>query len=150
MATGGFSTRDASIGYYDSVAVETIIIIFMFIGGVNFTLIWFLIAKEYMKAFADEEFKTYLVYIFTAVLFMMVALISTNVSLNDSFRQSLFHALSIGTSTGYTTQDYVTWPVISQFVLMILMIVGACAGSTSGGLKLMRICLLYTSPSPRD
>ena len=80
MATGGFSTRDASIGYYDSVAVETIIIIFMFIGGVNFTLIWFLIAKEYMKAFADEEFKTYLVYIFTAVLFMMVALISTNVS----------------------------------------------------------------------
>ena len=80
-------------------------------------------------------------YIFTAVLFMMVALISTNISPTDSLRQSLFQAISIGTSTGYTTQDYTTWPVITQFVLMILMIVGACAGSTSGGLKLMRVKL---------
>ena len=143
MATGGFSTRDASIGYYDSLKVEMIIIAFMFIGGINFTLIWFLIGKEFVKAYADEEFKTYLVYIFTAVSFMMVALISTNVSLGDSFRQSLFQAISIGTSTGYTTQDYMTWPVLTQFVLMILMIVGACAGSTSGGLKLMRIILAF-------
>ena len=143
MATGGFSTRDASIGYYDSLKVEAIIIIFMFIGGINFTLIWFLIAREFIKAFADEEFKTYLVYIFTAVLFMMVALISTNISLGDSFRHSLFQAISIGTSTGYTTQDYMNWPVLTQFVLMILMIVGACAGSTSGGLKLMRIILAF-------
>ena len=90
MATGGFSTRDASIGYYDSLAIESIIIVFMFIGGINFTLIWFLLAKEIMRAVSDEEFKTYLVYIFTAVFFMMVALISTNVSLGDSFRQSLF------------------------------------------------------------
>ena len=143
MATGGFSTRDASIGYYDSLTVEIIIIAFMFIGGINFTLIWFLIGREFVKAYADEEFKTYLVYIFTAVSFMMVALISTNVSLGDSFRQSVFQAISIGTSTGYTTQDYMTWPVLTQFVLMILMIVGACAGSTSGGLKLMRIILAF-------
>jgi len=143
MATGGFSTRDASIGYYDSLTIEAIIIVFMFVGGINFTLIWFLIAREFMKAFSDEEFKTYLVYIFTAVLFMMVALISTNISPTDSLRQSLFQAISIGTSTGYTTQDYTTWPVITQFVLMILMIVGACAGSTSGGLKLMRIILAF-------
>ena len=81
----------------------------MFVGGINFTLIWFLIAREFMKAFSDEEFKTYLVYIFTAVLFMMVALISTNISPTDSLRQSLFQAISIGTSTGYTTQDYTTW-----------------------------------------
>ena len=121
----------------------------MFIGGINFTLIWFLIAREFIKAFADEEFKTYLVYIFTAVLFMMVALISTNISLGDSFRHSLFQAISIGTSTGYTTQDYMTWPVLTQFVLMILMIVGACAGSTSGGLKLMRIILGFQSRNER-
>jgi len=143
MATGGFSTRDASIGYYDSLTIEIIIIAFMFIGGINFTLIWFLIGKEFIKAYADEEFKTYLVYIFTGVLFMMIALISTNVTLGDSFRHSLFQTISIGTSTGYTTQDYMTWPVLTQFVLMILMIVGACAGSTSGGLKLMRIILAF-------
>ena len=124
-------------------AYKMAIIVFMFVGGINFTLIWFLIAREFMKAFSDEEFKTYLVYIFTAVLFMMVALISTNISPTDSLRQSLFQAISIGTSTGYTTQDYTTWPVITQFVLMILMIVGACAGSTSGGLKLMRIILAF-------
>ncbi len=143
MATGGFSTRDASIGYYDSLTIEIIIIIFMFIGGINFTLIWLMIANEYIKAFKDEEFKTYLVYIFTAVCFIMVALIANNVSLGNSFRQSLFQAISIGTSTGYTTQDYMLWPAVAQFVLMVLMIVGACAGSTSGGLKLMRIILAF-------
>ena len=67
MATGGFSTRDASIGYYDSIVVEVIIIIFMFFGGINFTLIWFLIAKEVMRAISDEEFKTYLVYILSLI-----------------------------------------------------------------------------------
>ena len=143
MATGGFSTRDASIGYYDSLTIEIIIIIFMFIGGINFTLIWLMIANEYMKAFKDEEFKNYLIYIFTAVLFIMIALVANNVSLGNSLRHSLFHAISIGTSTGYTTQDYMTWPAVTHFVLMVLMIVGACAGSTSGGLKLMRIILAF-------
>ena len=143
MATGGFSTRDASIGYYDSLKVEAIIIIFMFIGGINFTLIWFLLAREFVKAYKDEEFKTYLVYILVAVSVMMVALVTTNVNLGDSFRQSLFQTISIGTSTGYTTQDYMTWPAVTHFILMILMIVGACAGSTSGGLKLMRIILAF-------
>ena len=107
MATGGFSTRDASIGYYDSLTVEIIIIAFMFIGGINFTLIWFLIGREFVKVKMMRNSNLF-VYIFTAVSFMM-ALISTNVSLGDSFRQSVFQAISIGAHLLVTTQDYMTW-----------------------------------------
>ena len=143
MASGGFSTHDASIGYYESAKVEIIISIFMFLAGVNFTLIWLVFLKEYRKAFADEEFKSYLVYMFAAISIIFVALMFSGISAGDSIRQSIFQALSIGTSTGYSSVNYMEWPVITHFVLLILMIVGACAGSTSGGLKLMRIILAF-------
>ena len=115
----------------------------MFLAGVNFTLIWLVFLKEYRKAFADEEFKSYLVYMFAAVSIIFIALMFSGISAGDSIRQSIFQALSIGTSTGYSSVNYMEWPVITHFVLLILMIVGACAGSTSGGLKLMRIILAF-------
>ncbi|MDB2367208.1 TrkH family potassium uptake protein [Candidatus Poseidoniales archaeon] len=144
MPTGGFSTYDGSVGHFDSYIVELIIILFMFIGGINFTLLWFIREGQFKKASQDEEFKNYLVYIFTTFLFITIALLLTrDYTTTDSFMDSLFQVVSIGTSTGYTSTDYMQWPVFTHLLLFVLMIVGACAGSTSGGLKLMRINLAF-------
>ena len=144
MPTGGFSTYDSSVGHFESYTVELIIILFMFIGGINFTLLWFIREGQFKKATQDEEFKNYLVYIFTTFLFITIALLVTrDYTTTDSFIDSLFHVVSIGTSTGYTSTDYMQWPVFTHLLLFVLMIVGAYAGSTSGGLKLMRINLAF-------
>lgn len=144
MPTGGFSTYDASVGHFESYTVELIIIFFMFIGGINFTLLWFIREGQFKKATQDEEFKNYLVYILTTFLFITIALLVTrDYTTADSFVDSLFHVVSIGTSTGYTSTDYMQWPVFTHLLLFVLMIIGACAGSTSGGLKLMRVNLAF-------
>ena len=145
LPSGGFSTHDASIGYFDSVLVETIIIVFMFIAGINFTLMWFIKEREFKKAFSDEEFRYYGIYVLVASLAIAGALIGTGTSVGTSLRHSIFHVISIGTSTGYGTTDYAgdSWPLVTHFIIFILMIVGASAGSTAGGLKLLRITLAF-------
>ena len=143
VASGGFSTHDDSIGYFDSVKIESIIIIFMFLAGVNFTLIWLICMKEFKQAYRDEEFKSYLAYLGMAIGAMVIALISTDMALGNSFRYSIFNVISIGTSTGYSSTDYIVWPMVTKIIFLVLMIVGACAGSTSGGLKLLRINLAF-------
>ena len=139
MPSGGFSTRDASIAYYDSAVIEIIIIVFMFLAGVNFTLMWLMGTGDFKAAFKDEEFRTYLFYIFAAVFLITLSLVLIGVSFGNALLDTLFHVLSIGTSTGYASADYAAWPGVARIILLLLMIVGACAGSTSGGLKLMRI-----------
>lgn len=141
MPSGGFSTHDQSIGYYDSFVVESIIICFMFLAGVNFTLIWLAWEKQWDKVFSDQEGRSYVLVIITTTAFVFFALISQGDSFSEGFFDSLFTVVSIGTSTGYTTTDYMLWPVVTHVFLFLLMIVGACAGSTSGGLKLMRVKL---------
>ena len=144
LPTGGFSTYDASVGHFDSFAVELIIIIFMFLAGVNFTLLWFVREGQWKKAIRDEEFTNYWVYILTTVLFISIALfVSGDYSTSDSFRDSLFQVVSLGTSTGYGTADYMEWPVVTHLLIFLLMVIGASAGSTGGGLKLMRINLAF-------
>lgn len=139
MPSGGFSTRDASIAFYDSEVIEIIIIVFMFLAGVNFTLMWLVGAGNWRSALKDEEFRTYLLYIFSAVSIIVLSLILVGISAGQATIDTLFHVLSIGTSTGYASADYGAWPGVARIILFLLMIVGACAGSTSGGLKLMRI-----------
>jgi trk system potassium uptake protein TrkH len=139
MPSGGFSTRDASIAFYDSEVIEIIIIVFMFLAGVNFTLMWLVGAGNWRSALKDEEFRTYLFYIFSAVSIIVLSLVLVGVSAGQATIDTLFHVLSIGTSTGYASADYGAWPGVARIILFLLMIVGACAGSTSGGLKLMRI-----------
>jgi len=139
MPSGGFSTRDASIAHYDSAVIETIIIVFMFLAGVNFTLMWLMGTGDFKAAIKDEEFRTYIVYIGTAVFIITLSLVLIGISLGHALLDTVFHVLSIGTSTGYASADYAAWPGVARIVLLLLMIVGACAGSTSGGLKLMRI-----------
>ena len=139
MPSGGFSTRDASIAYYDSATIEIIIIVFMFLAGVNFTLMWLMGAGDLKSAWRDEEFRMYLFYIFTAVTIITVSLVLVGMAAGNALLDTLFHVLSIGTSTGYASADYASWPGVARIIIFLLMIIGACAGSTSGGLKLMRI-----------
>ena len=139
MPSGGFSTRDASIAYYDSATIELIIIVFMFLAGVNFTLMWLFGAGDFKAALKDEEFRTYLLYITAAVLVIVTSLVLVGMALGHALLDTLVHVLSIGTSTGYASANYADWPGVARIILLLLMIVGACAGSTSGGLKLMRI-----------
>ena len=141
MPSGGFSTHDASIGYYDSFVVESIVICFMFFAGVNFTLIWLAWERQWDKVFSDQEGRSYVLVIVATTLFVFIALMSQGGNIDDGFFDSLFTVVSIGTSTGYTVTDYMLWPVVTHLLLFLLMIVGGCAGSTSGGLKLMRVKL---------
>ena len=145
MPSGGFSTHDASIGYYDSVLVEAIIIMFMFLAGVNFTLLWFIREGDFKKAFGDEEFRNYVTYVAVAFLAIFIALISSGFTVQRGFRDGLFQVVSFATSTGYTSANYMdeSWPLVSHLILFILMVVGASAGSTSGGLKLLRVSLAF-------
>ncbi|MDB2335712.1 TrkH family potassium uptake protein [Candidatus Poseidonia alphae] len=145
MPSGGFSTHDASIGYYDSVLVESIIIVFMFLAGVNFTLLWFIRDGEVKKAFGDEEFRNYAMYVFVAFVAIFIALRVSGSSATDSIRDGLFQVVSFATSTGYTSTDYMdeSWPLFGHLVLFILMVIGASAGSTSGGLKILRVTLAF-------
>ena len=145
MPSGGFSTRDASIGFYDSFLVESIIIIFMFLAGVNFTLLWFIRDGDFKRAFGDEEFRNYVVYITVAILAVFVALLASGTSAGRALRDSMFQVVSIGTSTGYTSTNYMdaSWPLVTHLIIFVLMVVGASAGSTGGGLKLLRVTLAF-------
>lgn len=145
MPSGGFSTHDASIGFYDSVLVEGIIIIFMFLAGVNFTLLWFIREGDFKRAFGDEEFRNYVTYVTVAFLAIFIALMTSGYSLGRGVRDGLFQVVSFATSTGYTSTNYMdeSWPLVGHLILFILMVVGASAGSTSGGLKLLRVTLAF-------
>jgi trk system potassium uptake protein TrkH len=142
LPTGGFSTRDASIGHYDSVTIELIVGVFMAIAGVNFTLLWLARTGDLRSAFRDEEFRTYVWYLGIGILAVAAIItLAGTLSAETSVREAFFNVISVITSTGYASADYMRWPVITHILLLIMMVVGACAGSTGGGLKVMRIRL---------
>ncbi|MBQ70670.1 MAG: hypothetical protein CMA65_04180 [Euryarchaeota archaeon] len=145
MPSGGFSTRDASIGYYDSILVESIIIVFMFLAGVNFTLLWFIREGDVKRAFGDEEFRNYALYVSVAFGAIFIALVVSGNSVEKGIREGLFQVVSFATSTGYTSTNYMdeSWPLFGHLILFILMVIGASAGSTSGGLKILRVTLAF-------
>ena len=143
MPSGGFSTHDASIAFYDSAVVEMIIIGFMFLAGVNFTLIWFAWERQWGKVLGDEEGRNYTYLLIIASLFIFITLLVQGGSMDESFRYSIFQVVSIGTSTGYGTSDYMAWPVVTHVILFLLMIIGASAGSTGGGLKMLRVTMAF-------
>ena len=144
MPSGGFSTYDAGIMHFQSPTVEWIIIFFMVATGINFTLYHFLWLKEWFNVVNNNELQVYLAVLLGAWTVMTVNLImATDVTSVDSFRLAAFQAVSIGTSTGYATADFASWPILSKVILLLLMIVGACAGSTSGGLKILRLRIAF-------
>jgi len=139
--TGGFAIKNASIGFYDSAYFDGVITVFMILFGINFNLIYFVFIKKFATAFRSEELKWYLGIITCAIIAITFNIMHMYPSIVDAFRFAAFQVGSIITTTGYVTADYGQWPLFSQIVLVILMFVGACAGSTGGGIKVSRIVI---------
>ena len=143
MPTGGFSTKNASIGFYDNVGIHYIMIFFMFIAGVNFSLHFRAISGDIKSYFRNSEFLTYfwLIALVTVVLTLSLVIKSGNWS-HAFFLDSLFQTVSILTTTGYATADYELWAFFAQFLILILMFIGGMGGSTGGGMKIVRVMLI--------
>ena len=144
MATGGFSTRNMSVAAFDSVYIDYVITVFMLIAGVNFSLHYLLLKWRPSVMIKDPEFR---VFVGMAVVFIIVITIAVYGRGNydsaaDSIRYTSFQVASILTTTGFASADYELWPGIAQAILLFCMFVGGCAGSTGGGMKVMRIMLL--------
>ena len=143
MPTGGFSTQNASIAAYANPAIHYIIILFMFIAGVNFTLHFRALTGNIKLCFKDPEFLAYIGITFAATLFIFLNIASAQGDwTHDNFLSSLFQSVSILTTTGYGSADYEIWPFFSQYLILILMFIGGMGGSTGGGMKVARIILL--------
>ena len=142
LGTGGFSTRNASIGTYNSLAVEIITMIFMFLSGINFSLYVYLGTGKIKDFFSNVEFKAYIGILLVSIVAITLSVIPYYGGFGTSLRYSSFQAVSIMTTTGFGTADFLQWPVIAQFFLFLLFFVGGCSGSTSGGVKVVRWVVL--------
>jgi trk system potassium uptake protein TrkH len=143
MPTGGFSPRNASIAYYNDPYFEGVIIFFMLLAGINFSLHYKLLRGDLQVFYRDPECRTFLIIVaaFTVIIAMDIYG-SVYQSLVTAFRYAAFQVSSIITTTGFATADFDTWPALSKTILVLSMFLGAMAGSTGGGLKIMRIILL--------
>ncbi len=144
MATGGYSTKQASIGFYNSPYIQYTIIFFMFVAGTNFTLSYALITGRFSKMYKDDEFRFYMLLILSFAIIIAVGLFAFDkITGEKAFRDALFTVVSIMTTTGYATVDYVQWTPFLSMLVFVLFFVGGSAGSTGGGVKVVRILLLF-------
>jgi len=145
LSTGGFSCRDASIGAYDSVYIQGLITFFMFLGGTSFVLHFYFFTGKPGRLFRNSEFRFYFFFVIAATMFIALELIQTGVygTFSESLRYASFQVVSIITTTGFTTTDFDAWPAFVKWVIFMLMFFGACAGSTSGSVKGLRIMVLF-------
>jgi trk system potassium uptake protein TrkH len=143
MATGGYSTKQASIAYWDSAYIQYVIIFFMIMAGTNFSLSFHAITGKPRKMFRNEEYKFYLIFIGIAASILSIGLILTsNLGIEQSIRDAMFQTVSIITTTGYATSDYLLWTPFLTAIILMLFFIGGSTGSTGGGIKIMRIVLL--------
>jgi trk system potassium uptake protein TrkH len=144
LPTGGFSTRNASIAHYQSTYLDTVFTIFMILAGINFTLHYQLLRGRPLAFWRDSEVRFYL-----GLLLILICMVSINIygtvydHVGDAIRFGAFQVVSIMTTTGFATADYGRWPAMSQLVLLMCMFIGASAGSTGGGVKCLRVLLLF-------
>lgn len=141
--TGGFGVLNDSIAGYHSPYCEGVIAVFMLLFGINFNVFYFMLLRKFGAALKNEELWVYLGIVGGSIVAIMANIYHLYGSLASAFRFSSFQVISIITTSGFATTDYMEWPEFSQCVLMLLMFVGACAGSTGGGLKVCRIVLLF-------
>jgi trk system potassium uptake protein TrkH len=143
MATGGFSPKTASIGAYQSAAIDTAIIVFMFLAGANFAL-HFQALRGNIRVYRDPEFRFYgMIVLFAVAVMTLVLWQQVYSNLFTALQYGAFQVVSIVTTTGFVTADYGLWPFFAQFLLLCLMMLGGCAGSTGGGIKHIRGLLLF-------
>ena len=140
--TGGFSCRNISVGAYNNPYFDIVIGIFMLLFGINFNLYYFLLVRRFREVFRSEELWAYLIIVAVAVGAITVDITELYGSVSTSLRHAFFQVSSIITTTGYATVDFNTWPSFSKTILVALMFIGGCAGSTAGGLKVARIVML--------
>ncbi|MEO1051802.1 MAG: TrkH family potassium uptake protein [Bacteroidota bacterium] len=143
MATGGFSTKQDSVAHYTSPFIQYVIIFFMFLAGTNFTITYFMLKGRFKKIWNNEEYRTY-VYL-TLVFALLISFIVFSEDwkgFEQSFRDSLFQVVSIITTTGFVTADYTAWTPFLSVLFFLFMFVGASAGSTAGGVKIVRHIIL--------
>lgn len=144
MATGGFSTRNASMAAFDLPAIQYPIILFMFLAGTNYTVIYFGLKGKFRKVWQSDEFRAYLALV--GVLSVIVTLVvksNTDLAWEKAFRDSIFQIVSIITTTGFVSADYTAWHPSLTMLFFVLMFVGASAGSTSGGIKIIRNLVFF-------
>lgn len=143
--TGGFGIKNNSVAYYDSAYIEMVIAVFMFIFSINFNLFYLILIGNFKKAFKSEELRTFAIIILVATFAIAINLLSTGIQFGRAIRYSFFQVTSIGSTTGFSSTDFNEWPAFSKTVLLVLTIVGACAGSTGGGIKVSRLIILGKS-----
>jgi trk system potassium uptake protein TrkH len=144
VSTGGFSTKQAGIAYWDSAYINTILCVFMILGSINFTLLYFLFKGSLKKVFKNEELRCYLMIIACTTLILSL-LLAKNVYPEDlvhAFCVAVFQVITLISTCGYATADYVIWGPFYWIICLLLMIICGCAGSTSGGMKVIRVLVL--------
>lgn len=139
--TGGFNSRNNSVAYYDSAYIDGVITVFMILFGINFNMYYLLLLKKVKDVFKNEEVRAYLGIILGSTLLITVNILSIYEKPLKAFRYAVFQVSAIITTTGFTTADFNLWPTFSKCILLMLMVIGACAGSTGGGMKVSRILI---------
>jgi len=144
MSTGGFSTKNDSIAHYNSAWVEYPIMLFMVLAGTNYTILYFLFKGKFQKLWSSDELKFYLLVLFMCILTGSMVLFGLDYyGLEESFRKAGFQVISLLTTTGYVTADYTSWTPGLELMFFFLLFTGACAGSTSGGIKMIRHLVFF-------
>ena len=144
MATGGFSTKNASVGQFNSASIDIVITFFMFVAGINFGLYFLAITGDLKKAYRDPELRAYCLLIVVCIVLVTVFLMGNSLytGVGQALRYASFQVLAIQTTTGFGTANFDTWPPFVKALFVILMFVGGCAGSTGGGMKVVRVMVL--------
>ncbi|MBP1629542.1 MAG: potassium transporter [Bacteroidetes bacterium] len=142
LASAGFSTKDLSFAAF-SPLVQYVTVFSMFAAGMNFTIFFNIMKRDYKKILINEEFKAYILITIIATLLITLIIYNPDAGLETSFRDALFQVSSISTSTGFVSADFTKWAIPASFILYLLMFPGAMSGSTSGGLKIVRVIILF-------
>lgn len=144
MATGGFSTKQDSLAYWNSPFIHYVVIVFMMFAGTNFTITYFMLKGKIKKAFMNEEYRNYLWVLLIATLVIASFLIYGDYyGIEETFRNSLFQVVSVITTTGYITADYTAWGPGIMVLFFVMMFIGGSAGSTAGGIKIIRHIIIF-------
>lgn len=140
--TGGFSMKNTSVGYYNNAAADIILSVFMILFGVNFSMYFLILKRNFKEVFHNDELRLFLLVVAGSTIAIMVNISGRYGGIFQSFRYAFFQVSTLISTTGYATTDFNLWPVFSKCILLAVMFLGSCAGSTAGGIKQIRIVVL--------